>query len=160
MATKYIEIFLEKIDKNYFLETINNKKMCHYQTDECNYYSKYDYGSKKINQNEFNEKIYKNYNCVIMLKEFSILNFEIEKIQLIVQQNENAIDVTFNFDEELLFSENKKLLLDILCKKNKLTKDKKIYIGYEPVEDKDMQSLMIFNGEITWINDKDTFWNT
>ena len=46
----------------------------------------------------------------------------------------------------------------MLCKQTTLTKDKRIYIGYEPVEDKDMQSLIIVNGEVVWENDNDDFW--
>lgn len=83
MATEYIEILLEKIEKNYFLELLNNKKICDYEIGECYYYSNTDYGRKILSKNEFNEKISKNYNCMIMLKNFEILNLAIKKIQLI-----------------------------------------------------------------------------
>ncbi len=46
---------------------------------ECYYYSNTDYGRKNLNKNEFNEKISKNYNCMIMLKNFEILNLAIKK---------------------------------------------------------------------------------
>lgn len=158
MATEYIEILLEKIEKNYFLELLNNKKICNYEMGECYYYSNTDYGRKILSKNEFNEKISKNYNCMIMLKKFEILNLTIKKIQLIVQQNNDKIDVILNCAKEHLSYENKKIALDLLCKQTVLTKDKRIYIGYEPVEDKDMQSLIIVNGEVVWKNDNDDFW--
>lgn len=158
MATEYVEILLEKIEKNYFLELLNNKKICDYEMGECYYYSNLDYGKKNLNKNEFNEKISKNYNCMIMLKKFEILNLEIKRIQLIVQQNNDKIDITFNCAKEQLSYKNKKIVLELLRKQTVLTKDKRIYIGYEPVEDKDMQCLIIINGKVIWKNDNDNFW--
>lgn len=107
MATEYIEILLEKIEKNYFLELLNNKKICNYEMGECYYYSNTDYGRKILSKNEFNEKISKNYNCMIMLKNFEILNLAIKKIQLIVQQNNDKIDVILNCAKEHLSYEKK-----------------------------------------------------
>lgn len=92
------------------------------------------------------------------VKKFWNFEFSNKKIQLIVQQNNDKIDVTLNCAKEHLSYENKKVALDLLCKQTTLTKDKRIYIVYEPVEDRDMQSLIIVNGEVVWKNDNDDFW--
>lgn len=73
MATEYIEILLEKIEKNYFLEVLNNKKICNYEMGECYYYSNTDYGRKILSKNEFNEKLVKIIVCITKISTFLIL---------------------------------------------------------------------------------------
>ncbi len=160
MVADYIEILFENICQQEIIQIVSELEYNIEDIKSSYYYLSSRAGNEQLCLSEVIKLINNRYNITIMFEHIIMLGLKLNNVLLMINSEYECYDLTFNFEKELFDNDIvKKKIVEAICDFSRRLKHIEIYIGHEPVEDEDMRCLRIFDGEITYLNNEEGYWD-
>lgn len=152
---EYIELLLQNIKKRQMIKFLD---LIYYDLKnirESHYYNRLETGNDKISNETIKKLISNNSNINIMFQNLIICNIKLKNVLMLITMENEAGDILFSFASDDFFDIDDKYIIKLLENFRNLSiidGIENVLLGYEPVEDIDMQIIKFIDGSIIKCN--------